>query len=61
MNLPTRIPGLEKRSRQRLDGRKGIRDVDNESEPLLLLESIIGGFISGRLTDILSSNRFGSS
>jgi hypothetical protein len=61
INLPTRIPGLEKRSRQRLEGRNGIRDVEKDSEPLLLFGSITGGLISGRFIDILSSNLCGSS
>jgi len=56
IDLPTRIPGLEKRSRQRFVGTKGIRDVDDKSEPFRLFESRTAGFISGRLTGIVSPN-----
>jgi hypothetical protein len=61
INLPTRIPGLEKRSRQIFDGTKGIRDVDDTSEPFLLFELLVPGFKSGRLTDIVSPNTCESS
>jgi len=60
-NLPTRIPGLEKRSRQRFADRNGKRDVDEKSGSFLLFELLNSGFLLIGLAGIVSPNTCDSS